>query len=292
MTTIYRARGAAAALIAAVLLAGCMLLPGKFAAALDLRKDGRFSFTYTGEITVLGLTRLAEMGAKADAGSDKFEAEPCFDEEYEKEHKCSDAEIAEQKKTWEENRTKAAEKRERDLANMKMVFGGIDPTSPQAAEELAERLRKQAGWKRVEVKGNGLYDVDFAMSGRLDHDFVFPTVERVAMVNPFVNVLRRADRSVRIDAPAFGPQQNGGLGATSPIGLMAAAAAADADKDGTGIGSAIPQPEGTFTLTTDGQILANNTVDGPAAVPTGQKLEWKITPRSEGAPMALVKAGG
>ena len=43
------------------------------------------------------------MGAKADAGSDKFEAEPCFDEAYEKEHKCSDAEIAQQKKTWEEN---------------------------------------------------------------------------------------------------------------------------------------------------------------------------------------------
>ena len=46
--------------------------------------------------------------------------------------------------------------------------------------------------------------------------------------------------------------------------------------------------EGTFVLTTDAAILANNTDEGPHAAPTGQRLDWTVTPRAS-APTALVK---
>lgn len=49
----------AAATLATLLLAGCLLLPGKFTSGIDLRKDGSFSFTYKGEIHVLALSKLA-----------------------------------------------------------------------------------------------------------------------------------------------------------------------------------------------------------------------------------------
>jgi hypothetical protein len=54
----------------------------------------------------------------------------------------------------------------------------------------------------------------------------------------------------------------------------------------------LPELNGTLVLTTDGTILANNTDDGPEAMTTGQKLEWKITPRTTTPPTALVRLGG
>jgi len=49
--------------------------------------------------------------------------------------------------------------------------------------------------------------------------------------------------------------------------------------------------DGTFTITTDGAILANNTDEGPAAGTTGKQLSWKITRRTTAAPMALIQLG-
>ena len=52
-----------------------------------------------------------------------------------------------------------------------------------------------------------------------------------------------------------------------------------------------PQVDGRFVLTTDGEILANNTDEGPKVGPTGKRLEWKITPRDKVGPMALIGLG-
>ncbi|MFN9376312.1 MAG: hypothetical protein ACK564_04615, partial [Novosphingobium sp.] len=57
-------------------------------------------------------------------------------------------------------------------------------------------------------------------------------------------------------------------------------------------GLKLPELNGTLVLTTDGTILANNTDEGPVAGTTGQRLEWKITPRTTTAPTALVRLGG
>lgn len=274
-------RLAAAAVVAglALLVSACLLLPGKFTSSLDLRKDGRFTYTYTGEIRMLALSKLAQAGAKK-----AFEPEKCYDDEM-KERKCTAEELAEQKRNWEESQRAAADKAKKDAEAAKAMFGGIDPSSPQAAEELAARLRKQVGWKSVVYKGDGLYVVDFALSGRLDHDFAFPTIERFPMANAFVQLSRRTDGSVRVDAPGFGPSSG-----TNPFAaMMGMGGLSDAgdSKDG-----APPSPaEGTFTLTTDGTVLANNTDEGPQPDPAGQKLTWTVNVRSAGTPTALVRLG-
>jgi len=267
----------------ALLVSACLLLPGKFTSSLDLRKDGRFTYTYTGEIRMLALSKLAQSGAKKT-----FEPEKCYDDEM-KERKCTADELAEQKRNFQESQRAAADKAKKDAEAAKAMFGGIDPSSPQAAEELAARLRRQVGWKSVVYKGDGLYVVDFALSGRLDHDFAFPTIERFPMANAFVQLSRRADGSVRVDAPGFGPSTGGTNPFTAMMGLggMGGGMSDGSDKD-----SAPPSPaEGTFTLTTDGQVLANNTDEGPQPDVAGQKLSWTVNVRSAGAPTALVKLG-
>ena len=122
---------------------------------------------------------------------------------------------------------------------------------------------------------------------RIDHDFAFPTIERFPMANPFVMVNRRADGSVRVDAPGFGPASNGG-GMNGLAQLAAMGAMSDKAGEG-GDAPKLPVLEGTFTLTTDGQILANNTDEGPVTDTTGSRLEWKVTPRTAAAPTALIK---
>ena len=53
----------------------------------------------------------------------------------------------------------------------------------------------------------------------------------------------------------------------------------------------MPELDGSFAIVTDGEILANNTDEGPAPFTTGQMLEWKISPRTAAAPTALVRLG-
>lgn len=303
----------AAGLVAglSLLLSGCLLSPGKFAASLDIRMDGRFSYSYKGEIFLLGLSELAQMGAKAEEAGGKFEPTPCYRDALDAaaeaaqamadaasasddgpamasiERECTREEIAQQKADWEDQRKAGAERRKKDAEMMRAMMGGIDPTSPKAAEEFAERLRRQAGWKSVTYAGNGLFLVDFAIQGRLDHDFAFPSIERFPTANTFVVLNRRADGSIRLDAPGFGPASSmGGLGNLAQLGAMGAAAG---KKDGDDGAPKLPEVDGTLTLTTDAQVLANNTDEGPQADTSGKRLEWKVNSRNATAPMALLK---
>lgn len=270
--------GLALALLS-LLLSACLLAPGRFTSTLDLRRDGTFAFSYRGEIHMLALSKLAgELGA--DEG--KFTPDKCFKPGSTDERPCTAKEIAAQKQSWDADRARSADKRRQDAQAMKAMLGGIDPSSPRAAEELAQRLRRQIGWKRVDYKGDGLFDVDFALSGRLDHDFVFPTIERFPTATAFVQLARRADGTVRIDAPGFTPATSGdpfrgfmqGMGGLTP-----------------GAENRLPLPvlDGRFTLRTDGTILANNTDEGTQADALGQRLEWAVNPRTVSAPTALVR---
>ncbi len=262
----------------AITLTGCLFAPGRFVSALDLRKDGKFAFSYSGEIQLMPLTK----GASKDADLPFKPLAECKDAKEGDE--CSDDSIADQKKNWEEERTAAAAKAKKDAEEAKAFLGGIDPSDPKAAEEFAARLRRQAGWKRVDYKGGGIFDVDFAVAGRLDHDFQFPTIERFSYVNPFVLVVRRADGTVRVDAPAFIPN------AANPLAAMMGGmtpSGGDVAKEGAGA----VKLDGQFALTTDGTILANNTDEGAARDPAGQKLSWTVNPRTPSAPTALVRLG-
>lgn len=271
----------AVAAVMALTLSACLLTPGRFTSALDLRKDGRFSFTYVGEIRMLALSKLAQM---ANEGS-PFKAE-CTDDDL-KPRKCTPAETAEQRKAWDAEQAASADKRRKDAEQMKTLLGGIDPSSPQAAEELASRLRRQAGWKSVVYKGDGLFVVDYAVAGRLDHDFTFPTIERFSLANAFVQLTRRVDGTVRVDTPGFAASSGAGNPFAAMMGGMGMGTGGSEEKGTT----PLPTFDGQFTLTTDGQVLANNTDEGPQPDTAGQRLAWAVTPRSAAAPTALVKLG-
>jgi len=65
----------------------------------------------------------------------------------------------------------------------------------------------------------------------------------------------------------------------------------DSAKPGAKTGSdGPPIAEGTFTLRTDGQILANNTDEGPQPEGAGlSRLDWKVDARTATAPTALIR---
>lgn len=253
--------------LSAMVLTGCLLSPGKFTSELDIRKDRTFTYRYTGEIHILPLSKVGQ--------TNSFEPQPCYDEDGFEERDCTSEELAEQ-------RTAAAAKQKQEAESAKAFLGGIDISDPKAAEELAERLRRQAGWRKVQYMGEGLFNVDFMLTGRLDHDFVFPTIERFPMANAFVQLAIRSDGTVRMDAPGFGP----GAGGNPIAGMMQAAASSS---DGGKQDPDAPEIDGTFVLRTDGAILANNTDEGPRADPSGQTLQWKVNARTPAPPTALIR---
>ena len=289
-----RAMAGAALAAGCLLLSSCVLLPGKFGSELTLRADGTFAFSYKGDIHLVALSKLAADAAKEEATKAQvpYEPQPCYDDATIEERKCSDKELAQQKTDWEAGQAagsgsgSGSDKSARDAEMMKTMMGGIDPSDPKAAEEFAARLRRQVGWRSVIDKGDGRFEVDFAIAGRLDHDFSFPTIERMPVVSPFVTAIRRADGTVRIEAPAFAAGNN----SPSPMMGMMGAMANSGAKSGSDEGMpGLPVLDGTFAVITDGEVLANNTDEGPQPTTTGKRLDWKVNPRTSAAPTALVK---
>lgn len=284
-------RIAAASLAAAgaLLLTGCLVTPGKFASQLTLMKDGSFGFTYDGEIQMLALSEMAKMAQQAE---EQFFAQSCYDEETFEERECTADELAQQKADWEAGAAERAEKAVRDIEMAKAMLGGIDPSSPEAGREIAERLQRQHGWNKVAYLGNGLFAVEFAIEGRATHDFAFPVMERLAMDSRFVTAILRDGDQVRVDAPGFVVQN-----AADPMrGMMAGMMGlgqmekqqTDESADSTAAAPRVVLPQGTFVIVTDGAILANNTDEGPAAHARGKQLVWSVDAQSQQAPMALI----
>ena len=104
----------------------------------------------------------------------------------------------------------------------------------------------------------------------------------------FVSARLRDDARVRIEAPGFGAG-----GANNPMaammggmfGAMAQEGATQSEET-----QAVAHPmQGTFRITTDARILANNTDEGPQDGPGGlQTLTWDITPTTMTGPSVLL----
>ena len=286
-----------------LLLWGCLLTPGKFDAAMDVRRDGTFSYRYSGEIVLL----TAASAMKAAADMEKMEEfDPanhmCWeDPKPAKKSKkraqsgdallidtgqprdCTPEEIEQARKDWEEGRAARAANKDSELEMAKAMYGGLDPSDPKTMDEFARRLQSYKGWKRVVHKGDGVFDVQFEAAGRLDHGFVFPLFPEVDHVLQFVQASRRSDGAVRIVAPAFVQSKEGAFGMSAMMAGMGGMGARD------GKPPMFRQPEGTFTLTTDAEILANNTNDGPATQGGSKVLKWTVGPLDSKKPEALLK---
>ena len=54
-------------------------------------------------------------------------------------------------------------------------------------------------------------------------------------------------------------------------------------------GGPTSRAEGRFTVITDGEILTNNSEEGPAPHASGRQLRWDVTPASTKLPETLIR---
>lgn len=270
-------------------LSGCFIAPGKFQSELALTGGDRFTFSYDGEIFFAGLSKLAQMGAAKD---DDFAAE-CRDAETFDERPCTAAETAEQRAQWDASAAERAAERQAQAQQMAAIMGGIDPSDPKAADDLAALLLRQNGWEEVQNLGDGLFKVRYRISGTLGHDFVFPLIEGFPATNPFVQTFARKNGQLRINAPGFAAQGSDGpmsmmMGGLGPLAALGGGMSKEA-APGSPMPN-LPAPEGTFTIRTAGTmaIRANNTDEGPVSEASGEVLTWQISPRTAQIPTALI----
>lgn len=264
-----------AALLMPLALAACLFVPGKFASTLDIRADRSFTFTYKGEIQALDLKRLsgkameAAIASEAEKGSESSEEESGEDPA-----SYNDAVFAQDAgKKEPEIALTPEEKAERDAEY----------------RELAAQIAKEAGYRSVEYRGEGIFYVDYAISGRLTHSFAFPYNQDAEMVFPFVVIDLRGKDAVRIKAPGFSAQEMGGMGGGTTAGAMGAMSQGMGQGAAKAMGFDPAKTDGSFTLTTDAEIVSQNQEDGARTSGTTKTIVWKITSRTKDAPMAVLR---
>jgi len=257
-----------------LLLTGCLWGPGKFNSDLTLRKDGGFVLDYRGELvlqvpdderTKAWSPDMAHCFEGQDGSSDTVILAPGAKPP--KKRACTASEIEAQKNAYDKKRQESEQ--------MAKAFGlpGLDDDSNRA---FATKLMKYAGWRSVAYVGKGVFNVDYHFEGRATQDFLFPALPDNNLIVPFVALRRRADGSVLVTAPAF----TGGSGPMS--GAMAGAG--DMAKGGP-----VSRAQGRFTIVTDGEILTNNSEDGPAPHALGRQLHWDVDSSSKKIPEALIR---
>ena len=271
---------------APLLLTGCLWGPGKFASDLTLKKEGSFVLDYKGEIV---LQTPPDAQAKAEPWTPEkvrcrkdgeVELQPWIGSVEEDDDNpvrpCTAAETAKAKTDYETQTAERAKTKREEAEQMAKMFGlpGFDEESNRA---FAAKLSKYAGYRSVQYRGKGVFDVDYHFEGKATQDFVFPAMPDNDFLIPFVAIRRRADGSVLVTAPAF----TGGVG---PLGARAGAAAASAMKDGP-----VSRAQGTFTIITNGEVLTNNSEDGASPHATGRQIRWDVGAGSSKIPEALVR---
>lgn len=257
------------ALLAPLLLTGCLFTPGKFTSGLDIGRDQSFAFAYTGEILFSTDPKMTGDMTNEEEDEDRSDVSfepPCMDDEGETRACTADEKEAQTKAA-------AARKDERAKRRVEMakVFG-VDPEDEASMKAFAEALSREAGWKSVEYLGQGKFKVDYAVRGTLDRDFVWPVYPKMEMVFPLVVIRKRADGAVQVIAPGFA---NGGSRASLENPL--------AQRGG--------KAEGLFTIRTDAEIVTNNTDDGPVREGARQKLVWKVDTFAAKTPETLIRFG-
>lgn len=231
----------AMALALPLLLAGCLLQPGKFTSALTVKADRSFTFAYKGEVIAIDPSEAMASGLGGTTASDE-----------------SDADLSD-----EDRAAKAAEK-------ARKAKEAADTEVKRKA--IAEALTKEAGYRSATYVGNGKFLIDYEISGKLDHNFIYPFNSDAEIIFPFIAIELRKDGSVRMVAPAY-TGSNSKAGASAP-----------------GMPGKNDALDGQFTLTTDAEIVMHNNEAGPKSGPGGMKtITWRVTPLTKDAPTAALR---
>ncbi|MES2097255.1 MAG: hypothetical protein V4459_10900 [Pseudomonadota bacterium] len=229
-------------LLAPLMLLGCLLAPGKFTSSLVINADRSFTYTYSGEVYAFDMNdAMKGMGTPGGDEDDKT--------------KTSLDKVGFQKKDAAPKEPDADTKADNDTKN----------------RALAAALAKEIGYRKVEYLGDNKFMIDYQISGKLDHTFIFPYNLDAGVILPFVAVELRANGTVRIKAPGFANDSKD----TSGVGGDAGKAAAKLD--------------GTFTLDTDAELISQNNEEGATTSGARKIVTWKASPLTSTAPMAVLK---
>jgi hypothetical protein len=225
-------------LLAPLLLASCVLTPGKFTSTLTILADRHFTFSYVGEVYALEggdqMKGLSDLGSAAG--------------------KNKETPLSAREKAAKE----AQEKAEADAKN----------------RAIAEALSKEEGYRSAVYVGDGKFLIDYAISGTLDHGFVYPYNIDAEAVFPFIAIEVRRGGTVRVNAPGFANDSN----KPADLGGM-----------GGGMSGGPSKLDGTFTLITDAEIISQSNEDGPTTTDGRKTIVWKATPLTKTAPTAVLK---
>jgi hypothetical protein len=287
----------AVAAAAPLLLTGCLWGPGKFTSTLALNKAGTFVLDYRGEIMLQMPDEKTAPGpwsndlavchkdgsSEASSGLASVALEPPSTAESDmsgdgsEERPCSAAEIAKLKTEYEKQAAEAAEKKRKESDEMAKIFG-LPGSDDESNKRFAANLMKHQGWRSVTYKGKGLFDVDYHFEGRLNQDFAFPLMPESDLMIPFITIRPRTDGSVKVSAPAF-------TGGSGPFGARAKMMGLP-DKGSEG---PVSRAQGRFTITTDAEILTNNSEEGPVAVQGRREVHWDVDAGSSRIPEMMVR---
>jgi len=240
-------------LLLPMVLVGCLLAPGKFTSTLTINADRTFTYSYQGEVYAFDLDQAMKdmpSGSDDDDGAKKTDGASLKTAMFT--GGFAQDKDAGKDKPKDDPKAKA----DNDAKN----------------REMAATLSKEAGFRKVDYVGDNKFVIDYQISGKLDHSYLFPYNLDAGIIIPFVAVELRANGTARVKAPGFA---NDSKDAAGGMGSDASKASAKLD--------------GTFILDTDAEIVSQNNEDGAKTVGGRKTVTWKATPLSNTAPMAVVR---
>jgi len=239
-------------LLAPLLLVGCLLAPGKFTSTLTINADRTFTYSYQGEVYAFDLNEaMKDMPSGGDDDATKK----------------TDG-VSLQNIGFQKGEKKSGKGDAKDDAKAQAAADAKN-------REMAATLSKEAGFRKVDYVGDNKFVIDYQISGKLDHTYLFPYNLDAGIIIPFVAVEIRANGTARLKAPGFANDSKDSSGGMGP----------DASK-------ASAKLDGTFILDTDAEIVSQNNEDGVKVVNGRKTVTWKATPLSNTAPMAVVRFAG
>jgi hypothetical protein len=149
------------ALIAPISLSGCLLLPGEFNSDMTVMADGQFSFTYKGQIQMVGLANLLNNTIDGEGTTAEFVAS-CYGPAPEDEKSKGD-------KAKEARKQKAQKKAEADAATAAAAIeeiGGSDSgtaaskTSQEGGDETPDAAAADAAEAAADAAADAVEAID------------------------------------------------------------------------------------------------------------------------------------